>query len=95
VRRRQSERAVLIVGRNIFAIGLIDHQQDIARQGGVEPGDVSAWQVAPGGIVRVGEKNHPCPFVHKCQQRIDISAIVGVGRHHRRRAAAAGSNVID
>ena len=93
--RREGKRAVLVLGRDIFGIGLVDHQQHVRAQRGVEPGDPFARQEAARGIVGVGEEHHPRPLGHAGQQRIDIGAIVRVRRHHRHRAAPARGDVID
>ena len=93
--RGEIETAVLLAGLEIFGIGLVDHQQHIARQSGMEPLDLGAGQAGPGGIVRIGEEHHAGALGHRGQQRIDIRAVIGVGRFHRGRAAAPCSDVVN
>ena len=61
----------------------------------MEPRQLGARQEAAGRIVRVGEEDHARPLGHAAEQRIDVGAVVRVGRHHQRRAAAPRGDVVD
>ena len=91
----QRQPAVVILRRDIFGIGLIDHQQHMRRQGGMQPGKFGAWQEAAGRVVGIGDEDHPRPLGHACQQRIDVGAVIGIGRDHRRRPAAPRRDIVE
>ena len=61
----------------------------------MQPRKFRAGQESAGGIVGIGEEHHARGRGHGSQQRIDIGAIILVGRHHRGRAAAPRGNIID
>jgi hypothetical protein len=79
---------------DVFGIGLVDHQQHVAGQPAVEPGELGARQEAAGGIVGVGEEHQPRALAHRAEQRVDVGAVVGVGDLDRGRAAATRGDLV-
>ena len=94
--RRGEREAGIVLGRfEIFGIGLVDHQQNVARQAGMKPGELGRGQVAAGGVVGVGDEHHPRALGHRGEQRVDVGAVVAVGGFDRDRPAAPRGDVVD
>ena len=83
MRGRQREPAIVEVRREIFGIGLIDHQQDVRAETRMEPRDFARIEPAADRIVGIVEQDHPRPLGHGGEQRIDIGAVLPRLRQHR------------
>ena len=94
-RESRRHRAVVVFRGDIFAIGLIEHQQHIRRQRGVQPGDLAARQERSGGVVGIGDEHHAGFLTHQGQQRIDIAAVIGIGGDDGRGPAAPCGDIVD
>ena len=93
--RGQLQPAVVVLQRHIFAIGLIEHQQHVGRQGGMQPGDLAPGEKTAGRIVRVGDEDQPRALIDQRQQRIDIGAVILIGRDHWQGPAAADDDIVE
>jgi hypothetical protein len=90
----QREPAVVLARRNVFGIGLVEHQQHGAGKRRMQPGKLGTRQEAARGIVRVGEKDHAGPVADPREQRVDVGAVIVVGGDHGDGAAAAGGDLV-
>ena len=69
-----------------FGIGLVDHQQHIRRQPGMQSGDVVTRQPCADRVVGIVEQDDPCALRHRGEQLVHVGRIVRVFSQHDRRA---------
>ena len=82
VPRGEIHAAVVFALGKKFGIGLVDHQQHIFRQTGMQALDLGARQEGADGIVRIVEQHHARPFCDCGEEIVDIGRIVIVlGQH--------------
>jgi hypothetical protein len=77
-----------------LGIGAVQHQQDVARQLGVQAADLGARQPGAGRIAGVGQVDDLRPFIDGLEQFVDAQAIAGLRRVlHLRLGRAGGDGV--
>ena len=78
----------VIVLRDVFGIGRVDHQQHMRRQAGAQPLDLVERHIGSGRVVRIGEPHHLGARRHCTEDRIDVSGVILLCSHHVDRAVA-------
>ena len=94
-RHGKLQPTILLFFGKIFDIGMIEHQQHVGRQGRMQTGQLRRAGKRPGGVVGVGQKNHPRIGRDCGEQPVDIRSIIAVRHFHRRGAAFARDDVIE
>ena len=79
---------------HIFGIGLIDDQNDVRRQGGVQAADLLARVVAAGRVRRVGDIDDLGAVIDLRQQGVDLGLVVRFGRQLDLGLTAQGADPI-
>ena len=93
--RDQLDAGAVIIAPDIFGIGRVEDENDIAGQAGMQPPHLVEGQIGAGRIVRIGEEDQLRPVGDGGEDRVDIGGGVGLLHRDRRRAARQDLDAVD
>ena len=95
MRADQSEAVGHQVVADVLDVGLVEHDQDVRRHRGDEPGQRLGVDDGAGRVVRVADEDQPGAVGDRGEHRVEVEGVVGQRHLHRRGPRGAHLQRVD